>query len=221
MKEPENKIIVYNKATSNDSSIFQHPFSCLITAPRGSGKSNLVVNLLNRKDLLRNTFDEIYYFSPTIHLDKTLEHLDNKKIYKDDEVNDKKLDNLLESVKDDEDRQKILVVLDDCIDVINNKKSSAFNKIFFKGRHFSVSVIVITQKYRAVNPLIRQNALLHIMFRPNNNQELNSIISELNNKKYPEDKLRDIFDKYTQDYDFIIYNIAKSKIYHIFKEIEK
>ena len=92
--------------------------------------------------------------------------------------------------------------------------------MFFKGRHFSISVIVITQKYKAVNPLLRQNALLHIFFRPNNNQELDAIVNELNNRRLPESKLRDIFEKYTQNYDFIIYNIAKSKVYHIFKEIE-
>jgi len=218
---PENKIVVYNKGSVDNKEIFQHPFSCLITAPRGSGKSNLVVNLLNRPDLLKNKFDEIYYFSPTIYLDQTLEHLNNKKIFKCDEISNDKLNNLLESVKEDEERQKILIVLDDCIEFVNNKKSSAINKLFFKGRHFSISVVVITQKYKAVNPLLRQNALLHIFFRPNNNQELDAIVNELNNRKLPENKLREIFNKYTQNYDFIIYNIAKSKVYHIFREIEE
>ena len=113
----DNKIIVYNKSKDNDNEIFQHPFSCLITAPRGSGKSNLVVNLLNRPDLLKNKFDEIYYFSPTIFLDQTLEHLNNKRIFKCDEISNEKLNNLFESVKEDEERQKILIVFDDCIDL--------------------------------------------------------------------------------------------------------
>ena len=50
----------------------QPPFSLLLVWPKGSGKSNLILNLVYKskpKKLYRNFFDKVYVFSPTWKLD--------------------------------------------------------------------------------------------------------------------------------------------------------
>lgn len=53
------------------------PFSMLISAQKGGGKSTTLLNLLLNKDLLAGKFNQIYYISPTAILDSKTDMLRN------------------------------------------------------------------------------------------------------------------------------------------------
>ena len=56
-----------------DERLPQHPFRLGVVAPSGSGKTTALVNLIGRKDMLANYFDQIHIFSPSLFTDPNWE----------------------------------------------------------------------------------------------------------------------------------------------------
>ena len=79
IEEKENKIFAteafdnqHKKYSDIPKDLPQPPFSLLLVGPKGSGKSNLILNLVYKvkpKKLYRHFFDKVYTFSPTWKLD--------------------------------------------------------------------------------------------------------------------------------------------------------
>ena len=64
------------KAASKKNIMPKFPFSCVISGRSGSGKTQLLLNMLTRDDLLGNYFHKILIFSPTAgELDDTYNSL--------------------------------------------------------------------------------------------------------------------------------------------------
>ena len=64
------------KKASKDGVMPNYPFSCVISGRSGSGKTQLLLNMLTRKDLLGDYFHKILVFSPTAgELDDTYDSL--------------------------------------------------------------------------------------------------------------------------------------------------
>jgi hypothetical protein len=166
-----------------DSRLMRPPFRLLVNAPSGSGKSNMIQNLLFNDNFYKGMFDYIVYLSPTIHEDKTAQHMremDDEKLILSDDVDklDILVDNLMERQADDEHRDEhVLLVLDDCIGLI--KKGSKLNTAIMKLRHYNVSVIMVTQYYRSVDPKVRENCSQYIFYKNANATEVKKIIDEV------------------------------------------
>jgi hypothetical protein len=54
----------YQQPAPSHPHLLQHPFSCMITAPKGSGKTTLICNLLLKQ--YKGYFHKVYVFSPTV-----------------------------------------------------------------------------------------------------------------------------------------------------------
>lgn len=67
------------RAKANDTILHEnlpfHPSLVAIVAPRKSGKTTLLVNMLTREDMYKKFFHEIHIWSPTIKLDAKWEHV--------------------------------------------------------------------------------------------------------------------------------------------------
>jgi hypothetical protein len=73
-----------------------------------------------------------------------------------------------------------LVILDDCIaDMPGSMEKSDINKLFTTNRHFMTSVIVTTQKYNKLNPLIRCNADYISFWKTQNRREWDTLVNDL------------------------------------------
>ena len=59
--------------------INKFPSLTLCVGKSGSGKSNVVANMLTKKEFMKGFFDQIYLFSPTANSDDLVEHLKLKK----------------------------------------------------------------------------------------------------------------------------------------------
>ena len=143
----ENRI-EHNKNWPN---IPDHSYRILIIGGSGSGKTNVLLNLIeNQPDI-----DKIYLYAKDPYEAK-YQYLINKResvginhfnIYKN--IDDYNLDK----------ENKILIVFDDMIaDMIHNKKlNSIVTELFIRGRKLNISLVFITQSYFKVPKDVRLN----------------------------------------------------------------
>ncbi len=162
------------------------PFCLALVAPTKSGKSNLIVNLLKNTYFgYDEIFTETYYISPTVNLDDTLKSIsEDDDIIKIDEEEDLKyLDDILNDIvktqksKDKDEREPVLIVLDDCLDYL--KKSKRLDSLPSYCRHYNISIIITTQVYNALPTKLRKNSSAYLIARIYNNKDLQNIEEEI------------------------------------------
>ena len=142
-----------------------HPYRILIIGGSGSGKTNVLLNLIeNQSDI-----DKIYLYAKDPY-EAEYQYLINKKQgvgishfnepkafieYSNDLCNVYKNINYYNPAKE----SKILIAFDDMIaDMIQNKKlNSIVTELFIRGRKLNISLVFITQSYFKVPKDVRLN----------------------------------------------------------------
>jgi len=140
----------------------------------GSGKSNSLVNLLDRK---RN-WTQIHIYSGSTTDEPLLKFLDDKidgvEFY--DKIED--VPDLKEFDDDDKESEK-LIVFDDFVD-LNKKEMKKINEYVKSGRKFGFTVFLCVQNYTQAPKAISRNCHYFIVFRLNDNVSINNIIRNHN-----------------------------------------
>jgi hypothetical protein len=170
--------------------INRFPSLTLCIGKSGSGKSNVVANMLTKKEFMKDFFDEIYLFSPTAKSDDLVEHLnlkDERIIDNLDESSIIKLNKIVDDntekikkngIKNTAKNSKILIICDDCISEKVFIKSNILSKLATAGRHALISTIICSQSYTKVPRVIRLQAQGMIVF-PSSNDELDLLCEDL------------------------------------------
>jgi hypothetical protein len=209
------------------------PMRGIILAPSNSGKTVLLTNLI--LDFYRGAFARIFVFSPSVNIDanwapvkkyvtETLGvDLKKEKCFFED-WEPAELDRILKLQARMVEYQKkhkpngkklhgILVVIDDWADspeVMHDNKN-ALSTLFVRGRHWGVSTILSTQKFRAIANMIRVNAQFLISFRLRNYKELEALLEELS-ALYPRKTLEAMYNAATDEpYSFWYIDLAAKK----------
>ena len=132
-----------------------HPYRILIIGGSGSGKTNLLLNLIeNQPDI-----DKIYLYAKDPYEAKYQYLINKREGVGINHLNDPKA--FIEYSNDMHDvykninyynpdkENKILIVFDDMItDMINNKKlNSVVTELFIRGKKLNISLVFITQSY--------------------------------------------------------------------------
>ena len=141
---------------------------CGITA---CGKTKYVLDLL--ATVYIHHFNSIVFICPTFDVNKTYtERLFIKKdlnIYFDKvkvSLNDslEKCFNLFKNEKEDKE-ENVLFVIDDCSAEKDAKlKNNMLSKLAFSGRHYGISVWMLSQKYNSVSKDFREQIKLVVLF---------------------------------------------------------
>ena len=166
-------------------------FILAIIGKKGSGKTSLVVNLLN-SSVFKKKYDNIIMFSPSKRdekLKKLIDELDADGKYYEKLTNQSLLevmDNLNEyndEYKEKYGKKKIpknLIIIDDCLaDLpLSSQKHSAFNKLMTNHRHHHATIILSTQKFKSLNNIARNNIDALAMFRTANEGEIKAMCEE-------------------------------------------
>lgn len=201
------------------SELMMPPFRLLVNAPSGSGKSTMVQNLLWRREFYKDRFDMIYYLSPTIFEDTTAEHMhamQDSRLVLSDQVDklDILIQNLIERQSSNEYQgDHVLLVLDDCVGLI--RRGSMINTFIMKCRHYRISVIMVTQYYRGVDPKLRENSSSYIFYKNANATEVRKIVDEIGGR-FPDFKM--YYDYATEvPYNFLYVN--GNRLYRNFSEL--
>lgn len=201
-----------SKQPENDN-MMKPPFFTCLAAPRGSGKSNLILNLLTRKDMLKGVFHtkDIFIFSPTADVNNDFEDIKCNLISNfSDEIIMTIIEKQRELIKKHGQSKTtpLLIVLDDCL---GEKKfatmNSACETLAIKGRHLLISVILVSQSLKRISRTIRLNSDYMIIFKPKNNTEYEAFAEEFiekYNHKSAVKVLKEIFEK---PYSFLLVDL--------------
>jgi len=165
----------------------------LFIAPTGVGKTNLIINLLDRPRFYKNKFDKVVLFSNTYYNDKIWEScktIEPENVYTDYD------DSTLQSLVDEQEDAKqsgepvnMLIIFDDIIQQINKNKS-LINSLVMRNRHYYITIWITTQKYSRVSLSIRNNISYYILFGIKNKKEKQFIIDELSDNISEDDFIK-------------------------------
>ena len=146
-----------NKTEHNENwaHIPDHPYRILMIGGSGSGKTNLLLNLIeNQPDI-----DKIYLYAKDPYEAKYQYLINKREGVGIDHFNDPKafieysndMHDVYKNIDDynPDKENKILIVFDDMIaDMINNKKlNSIVTELFIRGSKLNISIVFMTQSY--------------------------------------------------------------------------
>jgi hypothetical protein len=218
LKDKEQK----NSKWKDIEHIISAPFTMCIHAPSRSGKSVVITNLIyNEAFNFKERFNKIIFISPTILIDSTLEYAreddDIVKIHDEDMLEnlDLVINNILATQKEGFDKEgsapPTLLILDDCLAYLKNKTLSYLST---KNRHYAVSLILTSQYYRKIDPVIRANATNWILFKTMVDKEKEAVIEDLN--AFP--NFDGFYEEATKEpYSFLFADMLKMRLFKRFE----
>ena len=123
--------------------------------------------------------------------------------------------------RDNKEKVKVLFMFDDCAESLKTfgKKQCVLNKLAMNHRHYNISHIMVSQSFKKLDPIIRNNTTGIILFNTDNTAERMKIIEELagnvGRKKFEMLWYECVKDKY----NFMFINYDNRKIYKNFLKI--
>ena len=198
----------------------KHPYRLLISGASGSGKSNLLLDLLCCSKKYKNYYDYIFVLSPTAgHLDDSYKALKKSckktKLFIINELNPDQIQKIMDTqeeiIKEKglKKTPRILLIYDD---IINDKKfmnSKEFIKSFVASRHYNMSVIVLTQRYHSVPRVCRlqANNVLYFLGSASENARL---VDEFTPPRYSKKEFDEMVTFATREpYSFLYVNMTQ------------
>ena len=183
-----------------------HPYRILIVDGSGSGKTNVLLNLINNQP----DIDKIYLYAKDPYEAK-YQYLINKREkvgldhFKDPKAfmeysND--MDNLyknIENYKPGKKRKILIVFIDMIADMSNNKKlNPVVTELFIRDRKLNISIVFITQSYFKVPKDVRLNSTHFFIMKIPNTRELQQIALNYSSDIDFKDFMK-IYKKYTAE----------------------
>lgn len=165
MDTDKSKII--QRTNVKDGVLPKYPFSMLLSGASGMGKTNLLLNILTKKEMYGGFFQYIIVFSPTAgYLDDSYKSL---KIPKENFIKEFTPE-MLQKIIDKRDAQikqmghpkvsktsRMLIILDDVIADSEFLKSPEALVMLCLLRHYQVSIMILLQSYNKLPPALRKN----------------------------------------------------------------
>ena len=197
----------------------------LLVSPVKSGKSTIISNMLLNKDFYdaQENFDSTYVISNTIANDITSRFL-KEAFDVFDSYDDRTVKDIVEHQKKfkKEDQPQIALVIDDCLGSI--KREATVNHLASRYRHYGIRLLIFSsQNFRAVSPIIRQNATNVIIGSPfPNRKELGKVAEEYGDLYGGADQFIKLYKYATPDrYNFIHLDIQSNPplMYRNFDEV--
>ncbi len=187
--DPERYAVKKIKQTNANEHNFdpllpRHPFFLLCVGPRGSGKSNALIDLIQNK--FKPTYwDLIIIYCKTIDDDdkwsKIREWVDNDLVRRDYTEEQLMKDYaVISHIHSHIPKFKSLILMDDMIsdNFANKYKIDAVGKIATMGRHKGISMGITSQLYRALSPAMRNNCTNLLIFNVHNAKEISKLAEE-------------------------------------------
>jgi len=196
----------------------------ILTGSGGSGKSSLYLNFFKSKEMYRNKFNNIYFFSPESSFNSLEKHPFEKhdKIYH--ELTTENLltiyDELIEIKSNSKKPEYSLIIIDDYANELkNNDIVQVLNKMIIKARHLCCGFLFTLQIFNYFPKILRKQVTYCTIFKPKSLHEWYSLASELFNLK-KDDALKlynYVFDK---QYNHLDVDTAEGIYYKNFNKLE-
>lgn len=188
----------------------QPPFLMTITAPRKSGKTNNLIDMLLDEEKYCHKFDFIAIWSKTVDHDSKWKNLNLMKEFVFENFVEDQVRKLYEDVEllSKKKNIKSLFIFDDMIDqhIMSPMKMGVLETIAVRGRHIGLSIIIISQQYMKLSPPIRNNCTNGLFYRIRNNKE-RKVIREENQEMLSKNDFDSLLDYATEEpYAFLHIN---------------
>ena len=152
------------------AALFPENIFCVIAGSTGSGKTNLMINLLLKPDLLK--YSDVYVYSSTLHqpayqylkqcyirLEQLIKNKTNQTVkighFYDNDTE------LIDPTTLDKDKNHIMI-----FDDVMLEDQTVIKKFFCSGRHNNVNVFYLVQSlHKLAKHCIRQNSNIFILFK--------------------------------------------------------
>lgn len=225
--EPNNPLSIKPFATSkskikhtpyqSELIIPKHPFACIFNGRSGSGKSQLMVNLMARPQFYKGYFDIIFLVSPTAGaMDDLVQHL-NLPVKRIINVLDPKTITKIMKVQEElinkrgiDRAPKMLIIYDDCQSNERFLRSKPVIQSFIAGRHFNISVILCSQSWTRTQRVCRLQCS-NVFFFPGTESEVELLQNEFCPPNTSKSDFRALIKHATSEpYNFLHINMKAS-----------
>lgn len=187
-----------------------------VSAPRGSGKSYLIVQMLMNENLYLQQYDKIFIFSPSlddVNDGNLFDLLGLPKAQLFSKFDEKVIGRLMK-YKKRRPQEQWLIVMDDMIGQKEFKNSELCRILAYNGRHLNISFWITSQKANAGSTAIRSNADQCIFFAPRSRNEiealyLDSAINGITKKQF----IKLLTDATREKYSFLMINYVDKEIW--------
>jgi len=208
------------------------PFLLLLVGRVKTGKTVIINNLALSPRFYGNDFDSIIVISPTIYSDPVNKYLAEEATFVFEQYSDDLIDQLIEIIEDDESNNKFLLILDDIVGNVkfkrNTSKIDKLTELATKYRHIGngdvegkLSIIIATQQFKFISPIMRLNASGYIIGGHQSPAELKSMSEEMSvfTKGDPKQFYRLWNKSKKKDYDFLYLSMKDMKARRNFEEV--
>lgn len=201
-----------------DPPLNTYNFFTIVNGGPGSGKTNLLLNLLTKKGKFYNKkFDRIYIFSPSLKTVTREINLPKDRIYETFDL--EAIQDIIEIENAEEEPNKILIIFDDM--VANLKKNlKPMLQLIYNRRHIGggVSIIITSQVYNKIPQELRKVATLLVCFKTTNKHEVESIYEDF--ISIPKNDFDEVLRySWKNKHDFVIIDANTSDIYKEFNKL--
>jgi len=147
------------------------PFRMIVVAPSGSGKTNFILNMLQKFSAGKGTFNTITIITKNKQ-EPLYEWLEDKT---------KKTVKILEGIEnipklDSFNKQDQHIVIFD--DLVLEKDQKKMNEFYIRGRKKGISVCYLSQSFFKIPKVIRTNCNYFVILKLSGKRDLNLILSE-------------------------------------------
>ena len=175
----ENK----RKNNPNWPYIPDHPYRTLIIGGSGSGKTNMLLNLIeNPPDIdkiylyVKDLYEPKYQYIINKRQSVGINHFNDPKAFIDYSNDMHDVYKNIDDYNPDKENKILLVFNDMIVDMIHNKKlNSIVTELFIGGRKLNISLVFITQSYFKVPKDVRLNSTHFFIMKIPNKRELQQI----------------------------------------------
>ena len=207
-----NKGAIKRTKNMESNTICAHPASIIFNGKSGSGKSNLLLNLLTRPQFYKDYFDLIFFFSPSSKCDDLPKYLQlpDKRVF--DKFDENSMIDILKTQEDIikeqsiEKSPKILIILDDVQSEQRFLRSQTISTLFIRNRHLNISTWLCGQSYTRTPRNCRLQASGLFIF-PGSQSEMDLLIDEYCPPRCNKKKFEEMLKYATKDkYNFMFIN---------------
>lgn len=180
------------------------PFRLVCVAPSGSGKTNMILNLVEKFSKGKGTFNSITIITrnKSEPLYEFLEERSEKKV---------KIEEGLEKLPAmdtfDKDLQH-LVIFDD---MVLEKAQKPMSEMYIRGRKRGISVCYLSQSFYKIPKTIRSNCNYFVLLKLSGKRDLNLILSEFE-LGVSKDELMEMYEDATKEkFSFLLIDVEANK----------
>lgn len=187
LKPIKERMDIYIPGIDTENIPNRNGFITLFSGAPGSGKSSLMLGMLQNKAFYRKKFNHIHYFCPQSSMLSVLNHPLKKLETTYHELSAPILDALYTVLSDQRafneeegnETSYSLIVLDDMADLMKDIEIvKALKRILIKSRHICCAVMITVQSYLYLDASLRKLLTNVILFKPNTRKEWDSLCDE-------------------------------------------